>query len=103
MKSQSLGLEEWYGGLVACLPLQQARYTVYYNGDASYTRQQLSPKRYGPATVTKCRDGGDDKLSAGWVFLVPTTEAGGESVKVTTLAAPNDHAGAAAAPKVTYN
>ena len=48
-------------------------YTVYFSSDKKYI---VSDNKYGPGAV----EARTSAVTLGWVFLVPTKEAGGEEI-----------------------
>ena len=49
----------------------------YFGTDKSYARMSLDKARYGKAVCDDVAPGQPQKWKAGWMFLVPETEADG--------------------------
>lgn len=65
----------WQGTVVTVAASGRQPYLVYFDADNMKCQMALSSGRYGPAKVTPKRDGGEDTVSAGWLFVLPTVSA----------------------------
>ncbi len=65
----------WQGTVVTVAASGRKPCLVYFDADEMKCQMALSAARYGPAKVTPKRDGGEDTVSAGWLFVLPTVSA----------------------------
>ena len=69
----------WYSGRVGAEERKGKKplWVVYFGTDKSYSRMPLDKARYGKAVCDDVAPGQPLKWKAGWMFLVPETEADG--------------------------
>ena len=74
------GATVWHSGVLTHVGTGTKRkgleYTVYFSSDKKYIVCHLPDNKYGPGAV----EARTSAVTLGWVFLVPTKEAGGEEI-----------------------